>query len=35
MKKSFLKSAMLMMALGMAFVSCQDDFADELTLGSG
>lgn len=35
MKKNFLKSAILMMALGMAFVSCQDDVADELTLGTG
>ena len=35
MKKNFLKSAMLMMALGMAFVSCQDDVVDELTLGTG
>ncbi|MBR5846775.1 MAG: BACON domain-containing protein [Bacteroidaceae bacterium] len=35
MKKNFLKSALLMMALGMAFVSCQDDVADELTIGTG
>lgn len=35
MKKNFMKSAMLLMALGTAFVSCQDDVVDELILGTG